>query len=63
MIAEAVGEDMEGTDIADMIERLAARLGITEDGVDESGEGLDDEGSSDEIRVNPFNGKKEGGAA
>ena len=63
MISEAVGEDMEGTDIADMIERLAARLGITEDGEDESGEGLDDEGSSDEIRVNPFNGKKEGGAA
>lgn len=63
MISEAVGEDMECTDIADMIERLAARLGITEDGEDESGEGLDDEGSSDEIRVNPFNNKKEGGAA
>lgn len=60
MISEAVGEDMEGTDIADMIERLAARLGITED---ESEEGLDDEGSSDEIRVNLFDGKKEGGAA
>ena len=63
MISEAVGEDMEGTDIADMIERLAARLGITEDGEDESEEGSDDEGSSDEIRVNPFDSKKEGGAA
>ena len=63
MSTEAVGEDMEGTDIADMIERLAVRLGITEDGEDESEAGSDDEGSSDEIRVNPFDGKKEGGAA
>ncbi len=63
MISEAVGEDMEGTDIADMIERLAARLGITKDGEDESEEGLDDEGSSDEIRVNLFDDQKEGGAA
>mgnify|MGYP000702488914 CR=1 FL=1 len=59
MITEAVGEDMEGTD---MIERLAVRLGITEAGEDESEAGSDDEGSSDEIRVNPFDGKKEGGA-
>ena len=63
MISEAVGEDMEGTDIADMIKRLAARLGITEDGEDESDEGSDDAASSDEICVNPFDGKKEGGAA
>lgn len=63
MITEAVGEDMEGTDIADMIERLAARLGITEDGEEESEGGSDDEGSSDdEIRINPFDGKQEGGA-
>ena len=63
MITEAVGEDMEGTDIADMIERLAARLGITEDGEEESEGGSDDEGSSDdEIRTNPFDGKQEGGA-
>lgn len=46
-----------------MIERLAARLGITKDGEDESEEGLDDEGSSDEIRVNLFDDQKEGGAA
>ena len=50
---------MEGTDIADMIERLAARLGITEDGEEESEGGSDDEGSSDdEIRTNPFDGKQ-----
>lgn len=63
MLAEVVGEDMEGTDIADMIERFAARLGITEDDEDESTEGSDDACSSDEIRVDPFDGKKEGGAA
>ena len=63
MISEVVGEDMEGTDIADMIERLAARLGITEDGEDVPEGGSDDEDSTDEIRVNPFDGKKEGGAA
>ena len=64
MISEAVGEDMEGTDIADMIERLAARLGITEDGEEESEGGSDDEGSfDDEIRINPFDGKKEEGVA
>ena len=63
MISEAVGEDMEDTDIADMIERLAARLGITENGVDESDGDSDDAGSSDEIRVNPFDGKQEGGVA
>lgn len=63
MLSEVGGEDMEGTDIADMIERFAARLGITEDGEDESTEGSDDACSSDEIRVDPFDGKKEGGAA
>ena len=63
LLAEVVGEDMEGTDIADMIERLAARLGITEDGEDESSEKSDVSGSYDEIRVNPFDGKTEGGAA
>ncbi len=63
MLSEVAGEDMEGTDIADMIERLAARLGITEDGEDESTEGSDDAGSSDEIRVDPFDGKKKGGVA
>ena len=60
MITEAVGEDMEGTDIEEMIARLATRLGITEDSDNESGGDADI--SSDEIRVNPFDGKQEGGA-
>lgn len=61
MISEAVGEDMEGTDIADMIERLATRLGITEADEDEHDKGSDDADSSDEIHINPFSGKKEEG--
>ena len=47
----------------DVIKRLAARLGITEDGEDESSEESDDADSSDEIRVDLFDGKKKGGAA
>ena len=34
MIAEAVGEDMEGADIEAMLARLAANLGITDEGED-----------------------------
>lgn len=61
MITEAVGEDMEDTDIEEMIKRLATRLGITKDSENES----DGEAAvfSDEIRENPFDGKQEGGAA
>jgi hypothetical protein len=62
MITEAFGEDMEGTDVNEMVARIAARLGVTDD-EEEVGA---DEGSSDfsdEIRVNPFDGKKEGGVA
>jgi hypothetical protein len=45
-----------------MIARLAVRLGAAEgDEADESAE-ISEE-SSAEIRVNPFDGKKEGGAA
>lgn len=53
MVSEAVGEDMEDTDIAEMIERLAAKY--------ESSEGDGDSGTSDEIYVNLYDGKKEGG--
>ena len=61
MLTEAVGEDMEGTDIEAMIARLATRLGITEDSDNESAE--DAAVSSDAIKVNPFDGKQEGGVA
>lgn len=61
MISEAVGKDMEGSDIEAMITRLATRLGITEDPDNESAEATDV--SSDEIKVSPFDGKQEGGAA
>lgn len=42
-----------------MMARLATRLGITEDSDNESDGDVDV--SSDEIRVNPFDAKKEGG--
>ena len=58
MRTEVVGEDMEGTDIEAMIAHLATRLGITDD----SDEG-DINVASEEIKVNPFDGKQEGGAA
>lgn len=61
MITEAVGEDMEGTDIEAMIAHLATRLGITDDSDDESDGDIDV--ASEEIKVNPFDGKQEGGAA
>jgi hypothetical protein len=62
MITSAVGEDMEDTDVEEMIARLAARLGITEgDEADESEESSDE--SSGEICADPFDGKKEGGVA
>ena len=61
MLTEAVGEDMEGTDIETMIARLATRLGITEDSENESAK--DTDAASDEIKVNPFTGKQEGGVA
>ena len=53
MLSEALGEDMEGIDITEMIERLVAKY--------ESSEGDGDSGSSDEIHVNLYDGKKEGG--
>ncbi len=58
MVTEAVGEDMDGVDI---VECLAARLGITEDEVDGFEEDSDDADSSEEIRVNLFDGKKKRG--
>ena len=61
MRTEVVGEDMEGTAIEAMIAHLATRLGITDDSDDES-EG-DINVASEEIKVNPFDGKQEGGAA
>lgn len=61
MRTEVVGEDMEGTDIEAMIAHLATRLGITDDSDDES-EG-DINVASEEIKVNPVDGKQEGGAA
>lgn len=60
MITEVMGEDMEGTDIEDMLARLATRLGISEDSEVKSDEVA--ELSSEEIRVNPFESKQEGGA-
>ena len=61
MIAEVVGEDMEGNDIEAMIARLATRLGITDDSEEEADGDADV--AADEIKVNPFDGKQEGGAA
>ena len=61
MITDVVGEDMEGTDIEAMIARLATRLGITGDS--EDGADGDTDAASDEIKVNPFEGKQEGGVA
>lgn len=61
MLTEVMGEDMEGTDIEDMLARLATRLGISEDSEEESDEAA--ELSSEEIRVNPFEGNQEGGVA
>lgn len=61
MITEVVEEDMEGTDIEAMIAHLATRLGITDDSDDESDGDIDV--VSEEIKVNPFDGKQEGGAA
>ena len=57
MITDVVGEDMEGTDIEAMIANLATRLGIT----DNSDGDIDV--AFEEIKVNPFDGKQEGGAA
>lgn len=61
MITEVVGEDMEETDIEAMITHLATRLGITDDSDDESDGDINV--ASEEIKVNPFDGKQEGGAA
>ena len=61
MITEVVGEDMEETDIEAMIAHLATRLGITDDSDDESDGDINV--ASEEIKVNPFDGKQEGGAA
>lgn len=61
MISEVVGEDMKGTDIEATIARLATRLGIKDDSDDESDGEVDV--TSDEIKVNPFDGKQEGGVA
>ena len=61
MITEVVREDMEGTDIEEMLTSFATQPGISEDSETEYDEAT--EFSSDEIRVNPFDGKKEGGAA
>lgn len=61
MITEVVGEDMEGNDIEAMIARLATRLGITDDSEEEADGDADV--AADEIKVNPFDGKQEGGVA
>lgn len=61
MITEVMGEDMEGTDIEEMLARLSTRLGISEDSEVVSDEVA--ELSSEEIKVNPFDGKQEGGTA
>jgi hypothetical protein len=58
MLTEDGDEDMGESDVEEMIARLAARLGLTEDDVTGSDEGSDD---SDEIRVDPFDGNEEGG--
>ena len=62
IISEAVGEDIEDTDIASMLERLAARLGIKEGGEDETDETTDNADSAAEIHDNSITGKKEGDA-
>ena len=62
MLTEAVGEDIEDTDIASMLERLAARLGIKEGGEDETDETTDNADSAAEIHDNSITGKKEGDA-
>ena len=61
MITEVMGEDMEGTDIEEMLARLSTRLGISEDSEVVSDEVA--ELSSEEIKVSPFDGKQEGGTA
>ena len=58
MLTEVVGEDMEDADVEEMIACFVARLGITEDDENESDKGADN--FLDEIRVNPFDEKKEG---
>lgn len=61
MVTEVVDGDVEDANIEAMIARLATRLGITECSDDESHGNTDV--SSDEIKVNPFDGKQDGGEA
>lgn len=59
-LAKVTEEDVKDADAGKLLERLEARLGICRSGDDESDEVLED--FSDEICVDPFEGKKEGGA-
>lgn len=70
LLTEAVGKDMETSEIEEMLVRLATRLGITEgiecteddfDGDIDSFSDEDIDSSSDEDPVNPSDGKQEGG--
>lgn len=63
LITETVGDGMDSSDVADMLERLATRLGIKEGEEDESDAGSENTDTSEEILVNLFDGKKEGGDA